>query len=224
VVARNATILMVVSAFVVGFVTGFIVAIQKGREMPLHEERAGRSVSPLDQIPLSVETMEKIEDAKENLRKDPRDTSAWRRLGDIYSESDRFQQAIEAYSQYLAIKPEDHGVRFRLGGLLRRWGDVDGAIEEFRRVAEGDPTHGESRYLLGLMLWRDRKDVPGAVRAWKDYLRVEPGGKRAEWVRGQVKKLEGAEREGVGQGGASISHGSPDAVLTRRRETSYYSS
>jgi len=37
-------------------------------------------------------------------------------------------------------------------------------------------------------------DIRGAMRAWEDYLRLEPEGKRADWVRGRLEQLKTGAR------------------------------
>ena len=177
------------AAFIVGVVTGSIVAILKRAQGPREPVMARGSRSSLEVAPPSIEAMEKIEDLKETLQKDPQNLSAWRKLGSLYSEFSQLREAIDAFRQYLAVKPEDPDVRTDLGILLQRWNDSDGAIEEFRKASEGSLKHAGSRYHLGVVLL-DKGDILGAMRAWEDYLRLEPKGKRADWVRGRLEQLK----------------------------------
>ena len=85
--------------------------------------------------------------------------------------------------------------------VLRELGDFDGAIEELKRVVQNHPTHANSRFHLGVVLLKDKKDVKGAINAWEEYLRVESRGERANWVRGEVEKLK---RDVTGHGAKLI--------------------
>ena len=73
-------------------------------------------------------------------------------------------------------------------------GFVTGSIEEFRKASEGSLKHVGSRYQLGHVLLYDKKDIRGAMRAWENYLRLEPEGKRADWVRGRLEQLKTGAR------------------------------
>jgi tetratricopeptide (TPR) repeat protein len=70
-----------------------------------------------------------------------------------------------------------------MGVMLRGLGDFDGAIAGFRKAAQNHPNHANSRFQLGVVLLKDKKDVNGAINVWEDYLTVESKGERANWVR-----------------------------------------
>jgi cytochrome c-type biogenesis protein CcmH/NrfG len=186
---KKSAILLVTIAFIIGFVTGSVVAILKRSQHVRTAADTEGARSPLNTAPLSIEDLEKIEDLKEDLHRDPRNLAAWRRLGKLYSNFNHLREAIEAYRQYLAINPGDADVRTEMGILLRKWGDFDGAAEELKRVAESDVKQINSRYLLGMVLLYDKRDIQGATRVWQEFLKLEPKGKRAEWVRGQLEQL-----------------------------------
>jgi cytochrome c-type biogenesis protein CcmH/NrfG len=124
------------------------------------------------------------------VKKDPEDLDAWMKLGNIYFEHNRYPEAIEAYSQYLSLKPVDPDIRTNMGIMLSRLGDYDGAIEEFRKAAESDTKHMNSWYYLGFTLLHDKQNPNEAIKAWEDYLKVEPKGERANQVRVLLERLK----------------------------------
>jgi tetratricopeptide (TPR) repeat protein len=77
-----------------------------------------------------------------------------------------------------------------MGIMYRKLGDFDRAIEEFKRAAQNDPKHVNSRYNLGLVLLHDKQDMKGAIKAWEEYLKVDPKSERAERVRTQMEKIK----------------------------------
>jgi uncharacterized protein HemY len=189
-VKKKSTILAIGVAFVIGFIVGATVVLLKGSK-----DYDTVFVTPTDPSPIakespSIEITEKIEDLRETLKKDPENFSAWVKLGNLYVEYHRYREAIEAYSQYLSFKPDDPDVRTNMGILLRRLGDYEGAIGEFRKAAQSDQRHSDSRYYLGFTLLHDKQDVKEAIKAWEDYLKVEPKGKRASQVRTQIERLK----------------------------------
>jgi cytochrome c-type biogenesis protein CcmH/NrfG len=139
---------------------------------------------------ISIELMEKIEDLKETVREDPKDLAAWLKLGDIYFDYNRYREAIGAYARYLSIKPEDSDTRTKMGMMLRSLEDFDGAIEAFKKAAQLNPGHAESRFQLGALFLEEKKDVNGAITAWEDYLKVAPKGERANWVKAEIERLK----------------------------------
>jgi cytochrome c-type biogenesis protein CcmH/NrfG len=185
---KKVAILATVVAFVIGFGTGITIVILKGK--PVKSMMTLITPSPIAQEPISIELMEKIEDLKEMVKKDPEDLDAWMKLGNIYFEHNRYREAIEAYSQYLSLKPVDPDIRTNMGIMLSRLGDYDGAIEEFRKAAESDPKHMNSWYYLGFTLLHDKQNPNEAIKAWEDYLKVEPKGERANQVRVLLERLK----------------------------------
>jgi tetratricopeptide (TPR) repeat protein len=77
-----------------------------------------------------------------------------------------------------------------MGIMYRNLGEFDRALEEFRKAAQSDPKHVNSRYNLGLVLLHDKQDMKGAIKAWEDYLKVDPNSERANRVRAQMENLK----------------------------------
>jgi len=177
-------------AFAFGFLTGYTVSILRGTKGIESSITDLMTQLPVAKEPISIELMERIEDLKERLREDPKDLTACLKLGNIYFDHNKYQEAIETYRQYLSIKPDDPDVRTKMGVMLRGLGDFDGAIDEFRKSAQNDPNHANSRFQLGVVLLKDKKDVQGAINAWEDYLKVESKGERPNWVRVQIERLK----------------------------------
>ena len=198
---KETTILLVVVAFVVGFgigaSTGILYMVNRGengtpgpsvaRKPQMAPQAAPASVP---KGPLPMEVASRIQGFKDTVKKDPKNLSAWVELGNLYFDSDQPKEAIDAYRQYLALNPDNPDVRTDMGIMYRKLGDFDRAIEEFKKAAQSDPKHVNSRYNLGLVLLHDKRDIQGAIKAWEEYLRVDPKSERAERVRAQMEKLK----------------------------------
>jgi cytochrome c-type biogenesis protein CcmH/NrfG len=194
---KETVILLVVIAFIVGFIAGATVAILKGTrgtEKPAMVQKPqmappGAQMS-VPKGPDPVEVASKIKTLKEIVKKDPKNLAAWAELGNLYFDTDQPNEAIEAYSQYLAVKPDNPDVRTDMGIMYRKLGQFDKAIEEFRKAAQNDPKHVNSRYNIGLVLLHDKQDIKGAIKAWEDYLKVDPKSERAQRIRAQIDKMK----------------------------------
>jgi cytochrome c-type biogenesis protein CcmH/NrfG len=186
---KKIVLLAIGVAFAFGFLTGSIVSILKGTKRIESSITDFMTELPVAREPISIELMESIEKLKELVREDQKNLTAWLELGNIYFLHNRYQEAIEAYRQSLSIEPDNPDVRTNMGIMLRGLGDFDGAVEELRKAAQNHPTHANSRFHLGVVLLKDKKDVKGAINAWEDYLRVESRGDRANWVRVEIERL-----------------------------------
>jgi len=189
-VKKGIVLLAVGVAFAFGFLTGSVVSTLKGTKGNESSMTDLMTQPPVGKEPISIELMESIEDLKEFVREDPKNITAWLKLGNIYFLHSRYREAVEAYRHYLSVNPDDPDVRTNMGIMLRGVGDVDGAIEELRKATQNHPNHANSRFHLGVVLLKDKKDVKGAINAWEEYLRVESRGERANWVRGEIEKLK----------------------------------
>lgn len=195
---KETVILYVVIALVVGFVGGATVGIlwmTKGTEKtamvqkpPMAPPGASAPAAPPPRD--SIDAASQIQTLKEIVKKDPKNLPAWVELGNLYFDTDQPKEAIEAYSQYLAIKPNNADVRTDMGIMYRKLGQFDKAIEEFRKAAQNDPKHVNSRYNIGLVLLHDKQDIKGAVKAWEDYLKVDPNSEKAQRLRAQIEKMK----------------------------------
>lgn len=194
---KETVILLVVIAFIVGFVSGATVAILKGAKGIEKTAMVQKSQMVLPGVPVptppsrdSMEVATEIQTLKEIVKKDPKNLSAWVELGNLYFDTDQPKEAIEAYRQYLKVKPNNPDVRTDMGIMYRKLGQFDQAIEEFRKAAQNDPKHINSRYNIGLVLLHDKQDMKGAIKAWEEYLKVDPNSERAQRIRAQIEKMK----------------------------------
>jgi len=194
---KETVILYVVIAFIVGFITGATVAILKGKKdtqrpamMQKPQMAPQVAEAPEPQGPNPMEVAAKVQALKDIVKKDPKNLSAWVELGNLYFDSNQPQEAVHAYQQYLAIKPDNADVRTDMGIMYRKLGEFDKAIEEFRKAAKTDPKHINSRYNTGLVLLHDKQDIKGAIQAWEEYIKVDPNSERAQRLRAQMEKMK----------------------------------
>ena len=68
------------------------------------------------------------------------------------------------------------------------------AIEAFRQVSRENPKHTNSWFNLGVVLKYDKKDFPGAIQAWEEFLKLEPlwdpGDERPIMVRREIESMK----------------------------------
>jgi len=104
----------------------------------------------------------------------PDDGKTWQELGNLYFDTDRHTEAIDAYNKSLSITPGNPNVLTDLGVMYRRAGQPEKAVEAFDRAIAADPGHETSRFNKGIVLLHDLKDEKGALAAWRGLLEVNP--------------------------------------------------
>jgi len=194
---KETVILVVVIAFLAGLVVGafsFQYFIRKKEvqtaRIPQKPQMAPQEAPAPPPGPSPAEVASKVDALKDIVKKDPKNLSAWVELGNLYFDSNQPQEAIKTYTEYLKIKPDNADVRTDLGIMYRNAGEIDKAIDEFKKAAQLDPKHVNSRYNLGLVLLHDKQDMKAAIKAWEDYLKVDPKSERAQRLKAQLEKMK----------------------------------
>jgi cytochrome c-type biogenesis protein CcmH/NrfG len=144
----------------------------------------------------SIDYGEEIRSAKSILEKDPRNLEALITLSNAYFDTDRYQEAIDAYSKALAIDPTNPDVRTDMGIMYRKLGQFDKAIEAFRQAARDQPMHINSRFNLGIVFKYDKNDFQNAIQAWEEFLKLEalldPDDERPIMVKQEIESMKAA--------------------------------
>jgi tetratricopeptide (TPR) repeat protein len=126
----------------------------------------------------------------ERLKTDPADLEAIIRLGNIYFDGQQFPEAIEYYGRALELKPEDPDVTTDLGTAYWYTGDADRAITEFQKSLKIRPAHAGTLFNLGVVRWQGKSDPKGAVQAWEELLKRNPGYPQKQRVLDYIEKAK----------------------------------
>ncbi len=86
------------------------------------------------------------------LRENPGHAGAWRLVGFLYAEKDRYGDSITAFERALALSSEDAATLFNLGFALQKVGRHEAAISPLSRAVDLDPALDRAWYGLGLSL------------------------------------------------------------------------
>jgi len=157
---------MIISAitFVIGLIAGVCLTIYKTPQVP---SVASSSTTGID---YSQRAKELVNEVSNN----PQNTKAWIQLGHIYFDTDKYDQAINAYEKALELNPNNADVLTDLGIMYRRSRQPRKALEKFDKAITVDPKHENSRINKGIVLMNDLGDRDGAVQAWEELLEINP--------------------------------------------------
>ena len=160
---------------------------------PPAQSSAGQppSVSVMGAKDQGVGIMEKIQEYRQRLDKDPKDLEALIFLGNANYDIQRFDKAVEYYERALVLDPKNLQVRTDLATSYRNSGKPDEAIKELKQVLAIDPKHETALYNLGFILLNDKKDTKGALKVWNTLVSQDPAdpkfGALRTWIQ-QIKK------------------------------------
>jgi Tfp pilus assembly protein PilF len=85
----------------------------------------------------------------------------------------KLDEAIATYTAAIASSPDSAVLYRELAAVERQKGDVDRALEHFRKAASLDTTDARPLVQIGELL-ESRGDGPGAEKAYEDALAIEP--------------------------------------------------
>jgi cytochrome c-type biogenesis protein CcmH/NrfG len=189
---KKETMWMVASlALVVGFFAGVVFGVYKSETgRPFQSAMSSQPAEKGQEV--SVEKAAQIFELEKKTKENPSDVAAWTNLGNLYFDTGNYKEAISAYTQSVALDPNNADVITDLGIMYRRTGQPQKAIEAFDKAAKIDPRHETALYNKGIVLMHDLNDIDGAVKAWEELLKRNPSATSptGQPVKNLVEKLK----------------------------------
>jgi cytochrome c-type biogenesis protein CcmH/NrfG len=128
----------------------------------------GQSQPPLDMVNKQAESL--LTAAKAN----PTQAGPLIELGNLYYDTQYYQQAVDYYAKALQLQPANVNVRTDMGTAYFYMGQNDRAIAEFEKSLKNNPTHPNTLFNMGIVKWQGKSDSNGAVAAWEKLLQTNP--------------------------------------------------
>ncbi|HXR32807.1 MAG TPA: tetratricopeptide repeat protein [Verrucomicrobiae bacterium] len=116
--------------------------------------------------------------------KDPNHHLFWARMGEAYDLAGRNDDAINAYQQAVALKPDNASYYNNLGNVLARAGKIDDARVAYTKSAELDPPNaGFAWRNFGISLYQSNRMQEG-VEPLKKAVELDPKNAQAWYLLG----------------------------------------
>ena len=164
-VSLNSALIIGLIALLIGFFGGSIYTSYKS-------DSGGGSQNPAANA--SIQNSARMFALEQQVKSNPNNAVAWVELGNLYFDSNKFQDSIRAYTQYLSINPNNANVWTDLGIMYRRAGNPTEAIASFEKAMEVNPSHEPSRYNKGRVLYDDMGFQDEAVKVWLELSKINP--------------------------------------------------
>jgi len=137
-----------------------------------------------------LSVMERIQEYRKRLDKNPKDLEALVFLGNANYDIQRFDKAAEYYERAVVLDAKNLHVRTDLATSYRNTGKVDQAVKELKQVLAIEPKHENALYNLGVILLNDKKDVKGALKAWDTLVSKGPTDSKYDALRKRIQELK----------------------------------
>jgi cytochrome c-type biogenesis protein CcmH/NrfG len=138
-----------------------------------------QSVHPPTKETPTLDDLKRMADKKAEpplakLKSDPKNPQLWNQVGLIYKSAHQFKEAAGYFEKSLQYDPKNLGVRADYASCMYYTGDVDGALAQLNQSLAYDPKHAGTLMNIGIIKWRGKNDVDGAVAAWEKLLQYHP--------------------------------------------------
>ena len=130
-------------------------------------------------------------------RQSRREFESWMRWGRIHTAQGRYEQAIKAYQQALALRPDLAAGWLNMAKTHESFGHADRAIESYHRAVELKPGSKDDWHTLMYSLY-NRGRLDEAQTIYRELLEIDPSHKFAEaimkdvgnnfWTKNQLKE------------------------------------
>lgn len=150
--------------------------------------------------------------------RDPKDVQSRVRLGDMYFDAGRYQEATKWYEEALALTPKDVNVSTDLAICYYYTDQADRAITQMSVSLSLDPKHTKTWLNLGVVKAFGKQDLTGATAAWDEVIKLAPGSEEAQSARRALDNLKAAHPDGAMPpvGSAPVAVGaSPSGMLKK---------
>ncbi len=168
-VTLNTALIIGLVGLIVGFIAGNIYSLYKSGS--LGPRQANIASSPQT---LSTEQSARMLVLEREVEKNPSSPATWLELGNLYFDTNKYQDAIRAYTQYLSLNPNNPDVWTDLGVMHRRSGNPAEAISSFDKAIELNPQHEQARFNKGIVLLHDLGNRDEALQAWQELIKINP--------------------------------------------------
>ncbi len=135
------------------------------------------------------QVVQMVQAYKAALAKNPNDLDANIGLGNLEFDSGQWMKAIDHYSRALAVDPKNVDVRVDRAIAYHATGENDTSKKELLRATREKPEHKNAWLNLGVVN-RELGDRAEAVRAWEQYLKLDPNGEHAAAIRQELATLK----------------------------------
>ncbi len=162
---------------IVGLAIGFSVANYLNRNSVKKQQTAQ---NPATNSPTQTNNqpnggmMGDVQAVLDKAKKDPSDFKAQIKAGEMFSQIQRFDEALAYYQKAQKIKPDDLEANIRLGGAHFNKKAYVEAEKYFRKALEIQPNNADVRGDLGLTFYmRDPSDDAKAISEYRAALKID---------------------------------------------------
>jgi len=125
----------------------------------------------------------------EQLKKNPKDADVLAKIGYYYMISSMYGDAATYYEKSAELKPNP-AVYTTLASAQAYSGNMDKAITSLDHALQLDPKYADALFNLGMLKWRAKGDVKGAIACWEKLVKTNPHHPQLDKVKQLIAHVE----------------------------------
>jgi cytochrome c-type biogenesis protein CcmH/NrfG len=123
----------------------------------------------------------------EQLKADPKNFKLLIQAGEMYYHHGAYIEAAGYYQRALTVQ-DNLQVRNQYASALFYNDDADGALEQYAKVLNRDPSNDVALFNAGMVRFKAKKDSKGAVELWEKLLKANPSHPQRERVQKMIER------------------------------------
>jgi tetratricopeptide (TPR) repeat protein len=176
--SQYAWLVYAVAMLLVGALAGYILSVQASGPTAAPTVPAATSAPVVNESELRA--------YRDILARDPKNTDAAVKAGNLLYDAQRYVEAIAFYQQAFAIRPTNIDVSTDLGTALWYAGRADEALAQYEKSLAINPVHAQTLFNVGIVRADGKHDYAGAVAVWELLLKSNPEYPEAVRVRSMI--------------------------------------
>lgn len=192
-----------------GFLAGYLMRgsasapVQAPSPAAMPSAQAMASAVPAQTTQPNLNDLQRMADKRaepllRKLKSDPDNPQLWNQVGLIYKSAHQFKQSEGYFEKSLQYDPKNLGVRADYASCMYYTGDVDGALAQLNQSLTYDPKHAGTLMNIGIIKWRGKNDVNGAIAAWEQLLQYHPDFPQKDLVQQMLTQAKQSAKNGRG--------------------------
>ena len=194
------SIVIGVAGTVFGLIVGWIIGTQQAPARPFAQAAAAPAPAqaPASMPPAAPAVVDEAQAAalRSIAEKDPANVQSRVQLGNMYFDTERYQDAIQWYEAALKLNPKDINVSTDLGVCFYYTNQPDRAIRQLAESLRIDPRHAKTLLNLGIVKAFGKQDLAGAAATWEEVIKIAPNSPEAQAAKRSLENLQAAHPGG----------------------------
>ena len=205
---------MGVAGVLLGLLGGWIIGSQQGLTPPASpppSAQSAQATTPMGGQPQGAAPAldeNRVAQLRSQAERETGNAQVRTELGNLFFDSERFDEAARWYLAALEINPKDVNTSTDLGIAYYYTNQPDRALEQFDRSLALDPTHSKTLLNVGVVRAWGKQDLEGAAKAWQRVIDVAPNSEEAARAKQGLEGIRAAHPAAGGGGAAAKPGGS----------------